>query len=124
MSGYFVGELISFLLSQNVLILCFFFLDSFYFWYWESKKEVGRDGRRVQAYHHYTLQIRVHAPGVFPCRWCRSASAPGGDISALFGQFGGVGAADLEFEHRFAEFDFAEEEEPGIARDVRLAVVG
>ena len=42
----------------------------------------------------------------------------------LFGQLGGVGTADFELEHRFAELDFAEEEEACVGGGVGLAVVG
>ena len=79
----------------------------------------GRD-----VYHYYPFQIRAHAARIFPSHGRCGTSTPCGDASMLFGQLCGVGTPDLEFEHRFAELDFAEEKEAGVVGDLGLAVVG
>ena len=66
----------------------------------------------------------MNTPGIFPSGGYGGAFAPRGDVSVLFGQLRGVGAADFEFEHWFAEFDFAEEKEAGVAGGLGLAIVG
>lgn len=76
------------------------------------------------THHHHALQIRIHTSGIFPPHRSCGAFTPRGDASVLLGQLGGVGTADFEFEHRVAEFDFAEEQEARVAGGVGLAVVG
>ena len=78
----------------------------------------------MNPYHHHPLQSRVHTTRVFPPHRRGGAFPPCGDASVLFGQLGGIGAADFELEHRFAELDFTEEEEARVGGGVGLAVVG
>ena len=66
----------------------------------------------------------MHAARILPSPRDRSALSPSGDASVLFRQLRGVRTADVEFEHRLAEFDLAEEKEAGVAGGVGLAVVG
>lgn len=42
----------------------------------------------------------------------------------LFSHFRSIRTADFEFEHRFAEFDFAKEKEAGVTGSMGLAVIG
>lgn len=76
------------------------------------------------AYHHHSGQVCIHAARVLLSPRRRGALAPRRDVSVLFGQLRGVRTTGFELEHRFAEFDFAEEEEAGVAGSLRLAVVG
>ena len=76
------------------------------------------------TYHHHTSQVRINASRVLPPHRHGSTFTPSSDASALFGQLCGIRTTGLEFEHRFAQFDFAEEEETCVAGGVGLAVVG
>lgn len=78
----------------------------------------------AKTYHHHACQVRVDALRVLPTHGRGSTLSPSSDASLLFGQLRSIRTADFEFEHRFAKFDFAEEEEACVTGGVRLAVVG
>ena len=77
----------------------------------------------MNTHHDDPFQPRIHAARIFPSHGCRGAFSPRRDVAVLFRQLGGVGAADFELEHGFAEFGFVEEKEAGVAGGVGLVVV-
>lgn len=78
----------------------------------------------ANTYHHHACQVPIDTFRVLPTLRYSGTFAPSSDVAMLFSQLSGIETAGFKLKHRFAEFDFAEEEEACVAGRVGLAVVG